>query len=194
MAYLSSVIVILASVPYVVNVVKKRVKPERISWLLWTMLGATYFAGAIQSDGVIIFALADLLASTVTFILSFKYGVGGKSRFDRICLAVAIVAFILLLVADNILYGLILAIFVDAIGSMLTIRKLLKDRTSEPKMIWGLYIIAASLAIAALDNFSFESLLFPVYVIVIDSVIFLIAKSSKGIKSSRAETRAIEEL
>ena len=184
----------LASIPYVVDVVKGRVKPERISWLLWAALGATFFVGALQNDGAVLYTLGNLLIPVIIFVLSLKYGVGGKSWFDKICLVIAAVAFVLMFVVDNALYGLVLALIVDAIGSILTIRKLLKDRTSEPKLIWGVFAIAGILSIIALENYSIVNLLFPVYVVIVDSIVFLIAKPRKDAKVSKSELSEIEKL
>ena len=193
-AIASFVIVILATIPYIIDTIKKHTRPERISWLLWVALGATYLTSATRTDGAVLYILADFLVAAVILILSLKFGVGGKSRFDQVCLAVAIVAFILLLTADNPLYGLGLAVFIDAIGSMLTIRKLSKDRTSEPKWVWGMFTLAPLLAIIALENYSIENLLFPVYALVAKIMIFLLAKSNRNAKASKSRSEEIEKL
>jgi hypothetical protein len=109
--------------------------------------------------------------------------------FDRICLGIAAVAFILLLVVDNVFFGLVLALTVDCIGLILTIRKLLKDRSSETKLPWGLNIVAAILAISALEVYSLENLLFPLYIAIAASAIFLLSKPAKT-KSELAKAEA----
>lgn len=185
---------VLANIPYMIDIVKGRAKPERISWLLWTALGATYFIGALQGDGAILFTLMNLLMPAATFILSLKYGVGGRSWFGRICLIAAVIAFILMLVIDKPIFGLVLALLIDAIGSMLTIRKLLKDRTSETKLVWGASVISSVLSVIALENYSVENLLFPMFVILADGTTFLLVKSGKQAKASKAELKEIEKL
>jgi hypothetical protein len=103
-------------------------------------------------------------------------------------LAIAAVAFSLLFVLDGELVGLVLALLVDGIGLMLTFRKLFKDRSSEPRLPWGLSAVAAALAIVALESFTLENLLFPIYTVVFNGAIFFIAKSNvKGAETARVK-------
>ena len=46
-AVVSLLLSTVSGIPYIRDMVKGAVKPERISWLLWTLLGATYFVTAI---------------------------------------------------------------------------------------------------------------------------------------------------
>ena len=131
--------------------------------------------------------MAEFIGPAVVFAFSLKYGVGGKSLFDRVCLAMAVVAFALLLAAESPVFGLILALFVDSIGSLLTLRKLLKDRSSEPKLPWGLGAVAAILSVFALETFSIENLLFPIYVTIVSIAVFVLAKPSKPTKAKLRE-------
>jgi hypothetical protein len=191
LAILSFAMVVVSMVPYIVDVLKKRVVPERISWLLWAALGATYFVSALTTGGGILFTFGELLCPTIIFFLSIKYGVGGKSWFDRICLIVAAVAFALLIVVDNPIFGLVLALFVDCIGMVLTVRKLAKDRSSEPRAPWGLAVIAAILSIVALESYTVENLLFPLYIVVSCSLLFFMSKPDK---TGKAKLRELEKL
>jgi len=162
----SLAVVLSASVPYIIEIVKKRVQPERISWLLWSALAVTYFVGALKSEGAILMMVGELVAPLIIFVLSLKYGVGGKSLFDRVCLGIAAVSFILLLIVDSPLWGLVLALSVDLIGMILTVRKLLKDRASEPRLTWALFCIASTFGIFSLEKYTIETLIVPVYLVV----------------------------
>ncbi|MDR0956967.1 MAG: hypothetical protein LBM09_00070 [Candidatus Nomurabacteria bacterium] len=189
-AIISFAIIVIISVPYIKDIVKRRVRPERISWLLWTLLGATYLVGAIKTDGAVIVLLADFLVTAITFILVLKFGVGGKSWFDKISLSIALLAFILMLALnDGPIYGLALAIFVDLIGSILTIRKLRRDPASERKYYWGMLVISELLAVASLNVYSVENLLFPVYAVIINTIIFCFIKK----KAPKSAEKAIEK-
>ena len=168
-----------ANIPYIIEIVKGQVKPERISWLLWTLLGLTYYFSALFAEGATLFTFGELIGPVIILILALKFGVGGKSRFDLISLAVALVAFGLLFVTEGVLLGLLLALIVDGIGAMLTIRKLLIDPSSESKWFWGIGAISGILAVLSLETYNAETLLFPVYVVILSSFIFIKAKSSK---------------
>lgn len=162
-----------ANIPYVFETIQGKVKPERISWLLWTLLGGTYFLSAVFADGAVWFTFGELVGPIAILLLSIKYGVGGKSRLDKYSLVVALIAFSLLFVLDGVLISLGLALLIDGIGAVLTIRKLLVDPASESRSFWTLAAVASVLAILSLHTYNLETLLFPVYVIILSSFIAL---------------------
>jgi hypothetical protein len=169
----SLVVSIAANIPYIKEIIGGKVRPERVSWFLWTILGATYYLSAVYEDGATLFAFGELIGPITIFILSIKYGVGGKSKFDTYSLLVAMAAFILLFVLDGVLVSLLLALLVDAIGVTLTVRKLLIDPASESRNFWGLAGLASVLALLSLQTYTAETLLFPSYVLVVSIFIFL---------------------
>lgn len=169
-----------ANIPYIIEIIKGKVKPERISWFLWTLLGLTYYFSALFADGATLFTFGELIGPVIILILALKFGVGGKSRFDLISLAVALTAFVLLFVVEGVLIGLLLALIVDGIGAMLTIRKLLIDPSSESRWFWGIGAVSGALAILSLHIYNVETLLFPAYVVILSSFIFIKAKSSQS--------------
>jgi hypothetical protein len=129
-----------------------------------------------------------MIGTVIVLVLAIKFGVGGKSLFDRVCLAIAIVAFVLLIFVDDKLVGLSLAIAIDGVGTVLTLRKLLKDRSSETRLPWSLYLIGALLAIVALETYSVENLLFPIYLAITSAVyVILIKKSDEKIQNKVIE-------
>ncbi len=174
-AVLSLLMSLTFSAIYITQVVKGKVKPHRFSWLLWTMLSATYFVSALQTNGSILFTFGELVGPGIIFLFSLRYGVGGRSRFDVISLIVALIAFILLFVIDKALVGLILALVVDGIGAVLTIRKIAKDRSSESRWPWLLMVVGAIFAILALQTYSVENLLFPIYIVITCGIFFFMA-------------------
>jgi hypothetical protein len=172
----SLVVSITANIPYIKETIEGKVKPERISWLLWTLLGGTYFFSAVFADGAKWFTLGELIGPVVILLLSLKYGVGGKSRFDKYSLGVALIAFGLLFILEGVLISLLLALFIDGIGATLTIRKLLIDPASESRSFWILAALAGSLALLSLRTYNLETVLFPAYVVILS--IFIAVKAN----------------
>jgi hypothetical protein len=178
-AVASLIVSIAANIPYTIETIQGKVKPERISWLLWTLLGGTYFFSALFANGAAWFTFGELVGPVVILLLSLKYGVGGKSRLDKYSLMVALIAFCLLFVLDGVLISLLLALFIDGIGAFLTIRKLLLDPASESRNFWMLAAVAGTLALLSLDIYNLETMLFPVYVVLLSIFISIKANPSK---------------
>jgi len=90
----------------------------------------------------------------------------------------SIAALGLLFVVEGVLLSLLIALAVDGIGMMLTIRKLRRDPTSEPRAFWALAGISGVFSVLSLEEYVVVALLFPVYVIFISLYIFLVAKDN----------------
>lgn len=178
--YLSLALSIGANVPYVIEIIQGKVRPERISWLIWTLLGTVYFVTALREDGATLFTFGELIGPIVILVLSLKYGVGGRSRFDNVSFGIALVAIILLVLSKDPLLSLFLALFADSIGSILTIRKLHKDPTSESRWFWAVAGISGLFAIASLTTFTIETLAFPLYVVLLSAYIALRARPARS--------------
>lgn len=171
---------IAANIPYIVETVKGDVKPERVSWFIWTLLGLTYFWAAILENGAVLFTAGELIGPVVALLLSLKYGVGGKSKFDIVMLMCALTAIVWLWTTERALVGLLLALTADGIASVLTIRKLHIDPSSESRWAWGLFAISGIFALLSLTNWTFETLMFPVYVILVSGYITLKVHASRS--------------
>jgi hypothetical protein len=135
----------------------------------------------VFDEGARLFTVGEITAPAVILLLSLKYGVGGKSRFDWACLIVAGATLSLLLLTHDVLISLLLALFVDAIGTLLTIRKLKLDPFSESRSFWGIDLAAAMLAILSLKEYTVVALLFPVYVAVSSALILSYTKPAAAI-------------
>jgi hypothetical protein len=174
-------------IPYVVETVRGKVKPERVSWFVWTLLGATYLWTAIIEDGAVLFTTGELIGPLVAFILALKYGVGGRSKVDITMLVLALVAIVCLLLFENTMVSLILALVADGIASFLTIRKLHIDPSSESRWAWGFFALSALFAIVSLTTYSFETLAFPVYLVTLSVYITFRIRRMKEPGKSKLE-------
>lgn len=189
LAIAALVVSIGANIPYIIDIIRGKAKPERISWLLWTLLGLTYYFSALFADGAKLFTFGELVGPGIIFILALKFGVGGRSKFDLYSLSIALIAFFMLFVFDGVLVGLLLALIVDGIGAMLTMRKLIIDPTSESRSFWALGAVASILAFFSLNNYNLETVLFPIYVLIFSALVFI-----KAAPATNKHPEALQEL
>lgn len=102
-------------------------------------------------------------------------------------LAFALTAIVWLWMTESALVGLLLALIADGIASILTIRKLHIDPSSESRWAWGLFAISGIFALLSLTNLTFETLAFPVYVILVSGYITIKVHNSKSHKNLKLE-------
>jgi hypothetical protein len=174
--YVAFALSVGANIPYIVEILRRQAKPHRISWLIWTCLGGVYFLSTIFDTGATWFTAGELIGPVTIFVLSLFFGSGGRNRFDKYALLIAGTALGLLFIVDGVLISLLLALFVDAVGIMLTIRKIKEDPTSESRAFWAIGVVSACFAIVSLESFSFVALVYPVYVAAVSAYITRVAK------------------
>src|SRR6185437_7903902 len=77
-----------AYVPYVRDILRKKTKPQRVTWLVFTVLAGISFASqlALGARASLWLIGAQMLSVLVVFILSLPWGVGGFKRLDVISL------------------------------------------------------------------------------------------------------------
>src|SRR5690606_17944785 len=104
-------------------------------------------------------------------------------------LLIAGIAFILLFILEGVIVSLVLALVIDGIGAILTIRKLLLDPASESRSFWLLAAVASCLALLSLDHYNLETMLFPVYVVILSTFITI-----KANPKQEDNVKLVEEL
>lgn len=171
---------LLSYVPYVRSIFAGKTRPNRATWWIWTVLGtvltASYYAVGAR-DTVWFTGIAT--AGTIGIsLLSLKYGVGGWTPLDRACLGGAALGLGLWFITGTPLAALSLTMFVDMLGYVPTLRKAYCEPESEDRMAWTLFLAGAILNLAAVRTWTFGIAAFPVYVAVLNGIVFslLVAK------------------
>lgn len=164
--YLSGVAILLSFVPYIRDIFRGKTRPERMSWLIWAILGLIAFFAQLAKGGTFstIFTAAQAAGDLSIFILGIKYGVGGLVKRDIIALIGAVIGLILWYLTKEAAVALFIVIFVDALGVVLTVIKSYEQPKTETVSTWVLTFIAGVLACLAVGRFNFILLSFPFYI------------------------------
>lgn len=162
---ISFVVSILGSIPYVYYIFKGRVRPERMTWGIWTViliLAVVSYqeAGAEESLWLL---LGDLLITAGIFCISFFRGSGGLSKLDLVCLSVALVGLLLWLFSGSPLFQLVGALSADMIAVVPTIKKSLDDPMSDNPTTFAASAIASLLGIFSVGRWDITLLIYPIY-------------------------------
>lgn len=171
--YLSGVFIAIAFIPYLISIFRKEARPERASWLIWTVLGSISFFSqwAKGADTSLWLAGTQALGDGLIFVLAIWYGMGGFAKRDKIALAFAGVSLILWYLTKEPAVALFLAIAVDAAGAVLTIIKSYREPATEPLSAWILTFIGGFFAIFSVGSWNWILLAFPIYIFAINMAI-----------------------
>jgi hypothetical protein len=88
---MAGVISLAGFLPYVVAILRRKARPNRATWIIWTTVGGLLFASYDASAGGAArwVPLSDALGPATIAVLSLRHGEGGFTRFDLGCLALA---------------------------------------------------------------------------------------------------------
>jgi hypothetical protein len=166
--YISAILSIVMIIPYIIDILKLKTKPERASWFIWTVLGFIAFFSQLAkgaSDSLWLTA-GQTIAVLVIVVLSIKYGVGGFTKRDIKALIAAVIGLVLWYFTNEALYALIIVILIDSIGSFLTFIKSLEDPESETLMTWLLSGTSGVFGALAVGSFDPVLLAYPLYIVI----------------------------
>ncbi|HPJ17419.1 MAG TPA: hypothetical protein PK639_04330 [Candidatus Woesebacteria bacterium] len=166
LGFLSGIIVPIGYIPYIKDILDQKTKPQRISWLIWLVLGGIAFFSQLAegANNSLWLPAIQTLAVLIVFILSIKNGMGGFSGKDKISLSLALLGLIVWALTKEPLFALIITVFVDSLGSVLSVIKSYEEPESETLITWVLDGLAGLLAILAVGKIDVVLLIYPTYI------------------------------
>lgn len=170
----AGIISLIAFVPYFISIIKGKTKPNKVTWLIWTLLGILLYlsykeAGANETLWV---PLIYIICPFFTIILSIKYGIGGWTRFDKLCLVGALVSTLLWIITGSPTTALSLFLLIDLFGALPTVKKAYVAPEQESKLAWFLMCLANCVNLFAVQDFQLSILIYPLYTFIIGIIIF----------------------
>ena len=191
LAIIGAVIAALGTVPYLVDIVRGKTKPNIVTWLTWTMLTAISGAAALVAGEpkTAAFLFGNSLCTGLVVVLGLKYGTAKFSRFDVACQVSAVLGLVFWLVFNSPTIGIVVPLVVDFIGALPTVRHSWLKPAEETWQAFMVGVIAPMFTIASLTRFNIASLAFPLYLFIANTalvVIIVIRRKQQGIPLSRS--------
>jgi hypothetical protein len=166
-AILGALIVLFCTVPYIIDVVKRKTKPNIITWIVWTLLigigAAALFASHDYNAAWLL--VGDTIATFAVVIVGLKYGMSELDTLDIILLIGAIIGLILWFVFNSPLIAIIATITIDFIGTIPTIRHSFHHPEEETYITFALGIIATLFTLLSLSDYRFSAWIYPAYLL-----------------------------
>lgn len=186
---------LVSILPYTVDVVRQKTKPNVVSWITWTLINfigaAAAFAGGESRTALLTFG--DGIGTLLVVLLGIRFGIAKFSRFDGYCQALALVGLGLWIALDSPLMAIALAIAVDFIALLPTLRHSWQKPGEETWQAFMLGVAASVFTLASLISYSAVSLSYPIYLLFANgAVVFAVVYKRKklGMRLSRKSTHS----
>ena len=183
LAIIAALLAIAGNIPYLLDILKGRVKPHPYTWMVWTLVSGTVFFGQL-AKGAGIGALptaASEIFTLIIFIFSLKYGFKGISKTDTIFLVFALLGIGLWFFAHDPTISVVIAVGIDLIAFVPTLRKTWNYPSTETPLLYGTNVLRHTLALFSLEAYNIATMLHSVAMIVVNSlmVLFILFRKHK---------------
>lgn len=181
-----AIIAAIGSLSYLIDTVKGRVKPNRVSFLLWSLAPLIAFFAEIK-QGVGIQALMTFIVGILPltiFIASFvnKKAVWNLTGFDLICGALSIIGLVFWYITKSGNIAIIFSIVADALAAVPTVVKSFNYPETESAWPYFASTISAILTLLTVTVWNVANIAFPLYIVLITLLIFSLVQFKLGKK------------
>ncbi|MDD5068894.1 MAG: hypothetical protein PHS53_03290 [Candidatus Pacebacteria bacterium] len=173
---LAGVLSFCAFIPYTRSILRGESKPQRATWFIWTFVGFTLLASYYTSGATstIWVPISYFFVQAFIAFLSIKYGVGGWTTLDKICIGGVIISVILWMTTGSPLIALLMGIVIDFLGLIPTVLKTYKNPKSEDRFAWSISFVASIINLFALQSFSISIVSYPAYMVFNTGLVFFL--------------------
>ena len=174
----------IGSLAYLIDTVKGKVKPNRVSFLLWSIVPFIAFAAQIKQgvglESLMTFSTGFL--PLTTFVASFvnKKAEWKVTRYDLICGFLSIVGLILWMITKVGNVAIFFSIVADGFAAVPTIVKAYKYPDTELAWPWIATSFGVVLTLLTIKGLTFANSGFIVYIFLVDTLIFSLVQFRVG--------------
>ncbi len=174
----------IGGISYLVDTIKGKTKPNRVTWFLWALAPLIAFAAEIK-EGVGIQSLMTFFVGFSPLLIFLGSFVNNKStwrlgKFDFICGGLSLIGLLLWYVTKNGNFAIFLSILADGTAAVPTIVKSYRFPETENYHVYLAYTIAAAITLLTIETWDFANFGFPVYILILCAIlVFLIRFRSR---------------
>ena len=174
----------IGGLTYLIDTVKGKIKPNKISWLLWSIAPLIAFFAEIK-QGVGVQAFTTFIVGFVpllVFLASFvnKQAEWKLSRFDLVCGALSLAGLALWLMTKVGNIAIFFSIMADGLAAVPTIIKSYKEPETENDLVYLFGVVNAGIGLLAIETWNFQHYAFPLYLVILCSILVLLIRFKLG--------------
>lgn len=159
------------------EIVRGKVKPNKVSWLMWSVAPIIATAAGIASGAglSVIPVFMSGFGPLIIFILSLfvKKSYWKLESFDYLCGVFSLLALILWIITKQPWIAIIFAILSDLFAAIPTFIKCWKHPETETPVAYSTGLFSAFTSFGAIRIWGFAELAFPIYLVFVNSSLFL---------------------
>ena len=167
-AIAAAIVAIIGNIPYLRDVIKKRVQPHPYTWLVWTVVSAITFFGQVAKGagiGALPTAAAEIF-TVIIFFFSLRYGFKQITKTDTYFLIVALLGLIPWIITKDPTISVIIAVAIDLVAFIPTLRKTWRHPRSETPLLYSMNVLRHAMTLFSLSTYNIATTLHSIAMIV----------------------------
>ncbi len=184
LAIIAAILAIIGNVPYLRDILRKKVYPHPYTWLVWSIVSCIVFFGQV-AKGAGIGALptaASELFTIIIFFFSLRYGFKHIRSIDTVFLGIALLGIIPWILTSDPTISVIIAVSIDFLAFLPTIRKTWTHPRTETPLLYGTNVVRHILMLCALRTYNIATALHSVVMIITNTLMTLIIMGRKRMR------------
>lgn len=160
-AVVASLLAIVGNVPYLLDIVKKRVEPHPYTWFVWSIVSCIIFFGQL-AKGAGIGALptaASEIFTIIIFFFSLRHGFKKVRTIDTVFLIIALLGIIPWILTKDPTISVVIAVSIDLVAFAPTIRKTRLHPETETPTLYSMNVVRHILMLFSLQTYNLATTL-----------------------------------
>ncbi len=173
---------IIGNVPYLRDVISKRVQPHPYTWFLWSIVSLVIFFGQlVKGAGLAVLATgASEIFTIIIFILSLRYGFKNIVRKDTYFLIIALLGLIPWYLTKDPTISVIIVVAIDLTAFIPTLRKTWSFPKTETPMLYRMNVLRHVLILLTLDTYNIATTIHSISMICTNSLMTFFIERKKA--------------
>ena len=180
-AIIASLLAIVGNVPYLNDIVKKRVRPHPYTWLVWSIVSCIIFFGQVAKGagiGALPTASAEIF-TIIIFFFSLQYGFKHIRKVDTLFFIIALLGIIPWIITKDPTPSGIIAVAIDLTAFAPTIRKTWGDPKTETQTLYSMNVLRHILMLISLQSYNIATTLHSIAMITTNSLMISLIRRKK---------------
>ncbi len=174
----------IGNVPYLLDVIKNKIKPHPYTWFIWSIVSATtFFGGVLKGAGI--GALPTGIAESFTIIIFFfslKNGFKHITRTDTYFLITALLGLIPWALTKDPTISVVVVVCIDLVAFIPTFRKTWLYPTTENPILFVMNVARHALTLLSLSSYNIATTIHSIAMIATNSgMVMIIIRRRKNL-------------
>lgn len=177
----ASILAVIGNVPYLIDILKKKIEPHAYTWLVWTIVSMVTLFGQIAKGagiGAIPTAVSEGF-TVIIFLISLKYGFKHIRKIDTYFLIIALLGLIPWIITKDPTISVITVVTIDLIAFIPTIRKTWANPETENSILYSMNASRHFIALFSLQAYNIATTLHSIVMILVNTAMTIIIKTRK---------------